>query len=211
MRQSQDQTGSPSSAISTAWRLNKWLPGRVPAKFLKLHPKRELERLRKNHGFPTKATSWMLEAALTLYLALRKAPPRPMAEIRKELKELMGHFKRFSGELARLDFEIEWVLDAYKDEVNPETGERSFGPTANPHLALARQYLREFVDRAKGADLPKSKAGAPDGTAHAGSANSCKSSTGDQAECLEQRSGSACNGPIRSNPTGRRKAASTLE
>jgi hypothetical protein len=132
--------------------------GRLPPKFVKLLPIEELHRLRKNQGLPTDAISWMQTDALTLFLALREAPRRSIAEVRKDLQKLIGHFKSLSKALARLDFAIEWELDAYK-ETNSETGEPSFGPTANPPLANFKQHLSELVQRAGSIGLPKSKAG----------------------------------------------------
>ena len=66
---------------------------RTPAKFLKLHPPDGWERLRKRHGLPEKAKSWMLKASLTLCVALQEVPPRPFHEIRKELRILIDHFR----------------------------------------------------------------------------------------------------------------------
>jgi len=134
--------------------------GRLPAKFVKLLPIEELRRLRKNLGLPNGAISWLQVDALTLFLALQEAPQRSMAEIRKDLRRLIGQFKDLSKALDRLDFVIEWELDAYK-ETNSKSGEPTFGLSANPPLAIFENHLSELVRRMESIDLPRSKAGRP--------------------------------------------------
>jgi hypothetical protein len=133
--------------------------GKIPAKFRDLLPTEELKRICRNNDLPTTATRWLHTTGLTLFLAYQRAQPRALAEIRKELRDLIRDFQQLSKAIGRLDFEIEWELDLYVQEVDANTSQPTFYRTANPHLELFKQNLDELLERARAVKFPTSESG----------------------------------------------------
>jgi hypothetical protein len=116
-------------------------------------------RISRKHGLPTTAAQWLRIAALTLHLAVKTPPPLAMADIQKQLKDLVRDFERLSRAIGSLDPEIEWELDLYTLAVDAETGAPTFGATADPGLTLFKQTLDVFLDRARAIRLSRSGGG----------------------------------------------------
>jgi len=133
--------------------------GETPAQFSKLMPADELKVICKKNNLPSRATKRLHMTALTLFLAYRRAQPRAMADIRRELRDLIPQFQRLSKAIGRLDFEIELELDVYVERQGPKKGQFSYYRTADPHLEMFKQNLDEFLERARAIKLPKSEGG----------------------------------------------------
>ena len=130
----------------------------TPKKFLHLLPAKELKRICRSNDLPTTAT-WWLTTALTLFLAYQGAQPRAMAEVRKELRDLIRKFERLREAIRRPAPEIRWELDAYVEGSGPKPGEWTVYPTADPNLELFNQYLDELLKRARAVKVPQSGSG----------------------------------------------------
>ena len=142
--------------------------GETPAQFSELMPAHELKVICKRNNLPSRATRWLHTTALTLFLAYRRAQPRAMADIRKELRDLIPQFQRLSKAIGRLDFEIEWEL-AEPDHspggpaskrrlsvrINPGEGEENVR-ARKPFVAI--QWVHQWVQLPPGKGQPASLA-----------------------------------------------------